>query len=74
MRGLVRNNLYSMESSIALACVLSAFLAVSSLFLKSPMAAPLIIAVQVFYLSLTSGHRFGRMKCQNGANMRSRCL
>lgn len=55
MRGLVRNNLYSMESSIALACVLSAFLAVSSLFLKSPMAAPLIIAVQVFLFVVNIG-------------------
>ena len=31
MRGLIRNNLYSMESNILLAFVLSAFLAVSAL-------------------------------------------
>ena len=46
MRGLIRNNLYSMESNIILAFALSAFLAVSSLFI-SPAATPFIIAVQI---------------------------
>ena len=35
MRGLIRNNLYAMESNIILAFILSAFLAVSSLLIKS---------------------------------------
>ena len=40
MRGLIRNNLYSMESNILLAFVLSAFLAVSELLMKSTAATP----------------------------------
>ena len=55
MRGLIRNNLYSMESSIILAFVLSAFLAVSSLFMKSDISTPLIIAIQVFLFVVNIG-------------------
>lgn len=54
MRGLIRNNLYSMESNIILALALSAFLAVSSLFI-SPAATPFIIAVADF--SVRCEHR-----------------
>lgn len=70
MRGLIRNNLYSMESNILLAFVLSAFLAVSALLMKSPAATPYIIAIQVFCLLLISGRHFGQMKYPNGANMK----
>lgn len=55
MRGLIRNNLYSMESSIILAFVLSAFLAVSSLFIKSDMSTPFIISIQVFLFVVNIG-------------------
>ena len=55
MRGLIRNNLYSMQSSIILAFVLSAFLAVSSLFIKSDISTPLIIAIQVFLFVVNIG-------------------
>lgn len=54
MRGLIRNNLYSMESNIILALALSAFLAVSSLFI-SPAATPFIIAVQIFLFVVNIG-------------------
>lgn len=54
MRGLIRNNLYSMESNIVLAFALSAFLAVSSLFI-SPAATPFIIAVQIFLFVVNIG-------------------
>ncbi len=54
MRGLIRNNLYSMESNIILAFALSAFLAVSSLFI-SPAATPFIIAVQIFLFVVNIG-------------------
>ena len=55
MRGLIRNNLYSMESNILLAFVLSAFLAVSALLMKSPAATPYIIAIQVFLFVVNIG-------------------
>lgn len=55
MRGLIRNNLYSMESNIILAFVLSAFLAVSSLLIKSAGAVPYIIAMQVFLFVVNIG-------------------
>lgn len=55
MRGLIRNNLYSMESSIILAFILSAFLAVSSLFIKGNMSTPFIIAIQVFLFVVNIG-------------------
>lgn len=54
MRGLIRNNLYSMESNIILAFALSAFLAVSSLFI-SPAATQFIIAVQIFLFVVNIG-------------------
>lgn len=54
MRGLIRNNLYSMESNIVLAFALSAFLAISSLFI-SPAATPFIIAVQIFLFVVNIG-------------------
>lgn len=55
MRGLIRNNLYSMESNIMLAFVLSAFLSVSSLFIKDPALIPYMIAVQVFLFVVNIG-------------------
>ena len=55
MKGLIRNNLYSMESNIVLAFVLSAFLTVSSLFIKSSALIPYIIAMQVFLFVVNIG-------------------
>lgn len=55
MRGLIRNNLYAMEGNILLAFVLSAFLAVSSLLIKSAAAVPYIIAIQVFLFVVNIG-------------------
>lgn len=55
MRGLIRNNLYSMESNIVFAFVLSTFLTVSSLFIKSSALIPYIIAVQVFLFVVNIG-------------------
>lgn len=55
MRGLIRSNLYSMESNIILAFVLSAFLAVSALFMKSPASIPYIVAMQVFLFVVNIG-------------------
>lgn len=55
MRGLIRNNLYSMESNILIAFALSAFLAVSSLFIKGDMFTPFIIAIQVFLFVVSIG-------------------
>lgn len=47
MKGLIRNNLYSMESNILLAFVLSAFLAVSALLIKNPAAVPYMVSIQI---------------------------
>lgn len=55
MRGLIRNNLYSMESNIVFAFVLSIFLAISSMFIKSSISTPLIIAVQIFLFVVNIG-------------------
>ena len=55
MRGLIRNNLYAMESNIILAFVLSAFLAVSSLFMKNAALIPYMIAIQVFLFVVNIG-------------------
>lgn len=55
MRGLIRNNLYAMESNIILAFVLSAFLAVSSLLINSSALIPYIIAIQVFLFVVNIG-------------------
>lgn len=55
MRGLIRNNLYAMESNIILAFILSAFLAVSSLLIKSSALIPYIIAIQVFLFVVNIG-------------------
>lgn len=55
MRGLIRNNLYSMESNILLASILSAFLAVSSVLVKSSAPIPYMIAIQVFLFVVNIG-------------------
>lgn len=47
MKGLIRNNLYSMASNIVLAFVLSAFLAVSALLIKNPAAVPYMVSIQI---------------------------
>ena len=55
MRGLIRNNLYSMQSNIVLAFVLSAFLAISALLMKNPTLVPYIISIQVLLFVVNIG-------------------
>ena len=48
MNGLIRNNLYSMESNLMVSFIMAATLVFSPLIINNPTAYPMIIAVQVF--------------------------
>lgn len=48
MKGLIQNNLYSMENSILIAFIISVFLAVLPLSGVNPTFLPMIISMQIF--------------------------
>lgn len=55
MKGLIRNNLYSMENSILLAFVISAFLAIVPFGGSSSALLPMIISIQIFVFVVNIG-------------------
>ncbi|MFC4305973.1 ABC-2 transporter permease [Cohnella boryungensis] len=55
MRGLIRNNLYSMASNIRLSLIMAAFLALVPLVLKETSMIPMIFAVQIFLFVANTG-------------------
>lgn len=48
MKGLIQNNLYSMENSILIAFIISVFLAILPLSSINPTLLPMIISIQIF--------------------------
>lgn len=48
MKGLIQNNLYSMENSILIAFIISIFLAILPLGGVNPTFLPMIISIQIF--------------------------
>ena len=51
MKGLIRNNFYSMESNIKISFLIALFLSVVALFVKHSAFIQMIIAMQVFITS-----------------------
>lgn len=55
MKGLIRNNFYSMGSNITISFILAFFLAIMPLFLKSTSFVPMIISIQIFIFVVNTG-------------------
>lgn len=55
MKGLIRNNFYSMESNMKMAFVIAALLALTPLLVKNPVFLPMIIAIQIFVFVANTG-------------------
>lgn len=55
MKGLIRNNFYSMESNMKMAFVIAVLLALTPLLVKNPVFLPMIIAIQIFVFVANTG-------------------
>ncbi len=55
MKGLIRNNLYSMENSILIAFIISVFLAIVPFGGVNPTLLPMIISIQIFVFVVNIG-------------------
>ena len=55
MKGLIRNNLYSMENSILIAFIISIFLAIVPFGGVNPTLLPMIISIQIFVFVVNIG-------------------
>lgn len=55
MKGLIRNNFYSMESNLKISFILAAVLVFSPLIINNAAIYPMIIAVQVFLFVVNTG-------------------
>lgn len=55
MKGLIRNNFYSMESNLMLSFLMACALVFVSLFIKNAAFYPMIIAIQVFLFVVNTG-------------------
>lgn len=55
MRGLIRNNFYSMASNIRLSLIIAGFLAFVPLVLKDTAMIPMIFAIQIFLFVVNTG-------------------
>lgn len=55
MKGLIRNNFYSMESNMKMAFVIAALLTLTPLLVKNPVFLPMIIAIQIFVFVANTG-------------------
>lgn len=55
MKGLIRNNFYSMESNLMISFIIAAALAFTPLFVKNAAIYPTIIAIQVFLFVVNAG-------------------
>lgn len=55
MKGLIRNNFYSMESNLMVSFIMAAALVFSPLIINTPTVYPMIIAVQVFLFVVNTG-------------------
>ena len=55
MRGLIRNNFYSMENNIKISFMIALFAAVVSFFVKHDALIPMIISMQLFIFIVNVG-------------------
>ena len=55
MKGLVRNNFYSMENNVKMSFVMALFLSVAALFIPSSAAVQVIISTQLFIFIANTG-------------------
>ncbi|MGG4146883.1 ABC-2 transporter permease [Paenibacillus algorifonticola] len=55
MRGLLRNNFYSMASNIRLSLIMAGFLSLVPLVLKESAAIPMILSIQIFLFVVNTG-------------------
>ncbi len=55
MKGLIRNNFYSMESNLIISFIMATALVFMPLFIKNIMIYPVIIAVQIFLFVVNTG-------------------
>lgn len=55
MKGLIRNNFYAMEGNMGISFIVTVFLAVMPVFLKSSSFIPIIIAIQIFMFVVNTG-------------------
>ena len=55
MKGLIRNNFYSMENNVKISFVVALFLSVISIFVKQSNIIQMIIAMQLFVFIVNVG-------------------
>lgn len=55
MKGLIRNNLYSMGGNLRLSLLMAGFLAIFPLFLQETSMIPIILAIQIFLFVANTG-------------------
>lgn len=73
MKGLIRNNIYSMQSNLLVSFLIALVLGVLPLFIQGDGILQMVISMQIYVFVANVAARCTRMSFPAGTGLRSRC-